>query len=128
MKKKASELTIGDRFVSVRSTYVCIRMYGEHQNILAIRELDKKIVKFPKHSMCDVVEPLEVGLVPAGALDVNDIIRMPDNAVNRFEHETFQILEIDDELGIVRCKVLETGLITTLNPYADVKVLTHGNS
>lgn len=127
MRKEMFELCIGERFNANGATYVCIRMYGEYDNVLAIDEDSKRMVKFPPYAACDFLPTQQVEAVEAGALDVNDVVRLVDDK-NNFNTETFLILENEGDFTEVRAKVLETGDITSINPYAMVKVLTHGNS
>jgi|AKYZ01.1.fsa_nt_gi hypothetical protein len=127
MRKEMFELNIGERFTANGAVFVCIRMYGEYDNVLAIQEDTKRIMKFQPYARCEFLPTQAVEPVEAGALDVNDVVRMADDK-NNFNSETFLILENEGDFSEVRAKVLETGDITSINPYAMVKVLTHGNS
>lgn len=127
MRKECFELNIGERFRANGAVYVCIRMHGEYDGVLAVDEDSKRMVKFPPFASCDFLPRQEVVAVEAGALDVNDVVRLVTDT-NYQNTETFLILENEGDFTEVRAKVLETGHVTSINPYAMVKVLTHGNS
>ncbi|AEK82060.1 hypothetical protein [Salmonella phage 7-11] len=91
MRKEMFELNIGERFKSNGAVFVCIRMYGEYDNVLAIDEDSKRMVKFPPYAACEFLPTQVVEPVEAGALDVNDVVRMVDDK-NNFNSETFLIL------------------------------------
>lgn len=129
MKREMFELNLGDRFSlgSDETVYVCIRMYGEHDNVLAVNEISKTVAKFPAYAACRLRPSDEVKPITIGALSVNDVCR-PCDLRHCDNQETYLVLEVDSTFDEIRCKVLETGDVTSIHVNTLVKVITHGNS
>lgn len=126
MKREVFELEIGKRFRFNAMNYTVIRPYGEHDNVLAIAE-NGRVVKFPVFMACEELPALDIAPVEAYTLEQNSVCVLVDSAHHQ-DKETFLILENNSELDEMKVKVLETGLISSINPFAMVKVLNYGPS
>ena len=127
MRKEVFELRIGERFTVDGVKHICIRPYGEHDNVLAMNE-NKKMVRLPSYTSCTFVPRPDFGDLPsveAGTTVHGDVVKLSgDN--NIFESETFLVLE--NTGSEVKVKVLETGDISSLSIYNKVEVIQHGTS
>ena len=127
MRKEVFELRIGERFTVDGVKHVCIRPYGEHDNVLAMTE-NKKMVRLPSYTSCSFVPRPDFGDIPsheASVTSYGDVVKLSGDS-NIFETETFLVLE---NTGTeIKCKVLETGLITSLSPFQRVEIIQRDTS
>lgn len=127
MKKEVFELCIGENFLIGQEAFTCIRSYGNADNVLAIRESDKKMVKFPPYAACIFSPKRDRQFVLAKVAGVNDVIRCVYNGVVDMS-ETFLVLENEGNDTELRVKVLESGHISSIQAYQNIEVMSYGTS